>query len=697
MPWVRLHAVKAYSDMVACLDGRPEARVTFNLVPSLLSQIQDYLQGTSDDFMELSRRPADELSPGEKDFVLTHFFSCHWPTMVEPHQRYSQLLSLRGREFTPSRGLEARSRFTSKDFLDLQVWFNLAWIGFSARQHPLVRGLIQKGRLFTEEEKYELLDFHLELMGQIIPKYRALWGQGRIDISTSPFYHPILPLLVDTDFAARPGRGSALPRHFAHPEDARAQLQKGLDYARETLGQAPQGLWPSEGSVAPELVPIVAETGFSWMASDEAILFHSLGQGGPESLFQPYRVESGDRTVDMVFRHHELSDLIGFVYKGNEPRVAVADFISRLQGIRDTCRGMDRPPLVVVLLDGENPWEYYPDGGEAFLSGLYDGILREPDLKLVTITQFLSEHPPTKVLKRLYSGSWINNDFGIWIGGQEENRAWEALGHARAAVEIAREAGSVSGQALSMAMESIYAAEGSDWFWWYGDQFVTDYAFEFDQLFRTHLQQVYRNLGQAVPSDLLSPIRRPRAAVAAVQPLAFVHPEIDGLLSYYWEWAGAGSLSAVDLGGTMHRGRGALVQICYGFDLDWLYLRLDPQAGAFSEWERDLVLKIVISASGAAVALDLVPALAGGALRWDLQVSKNGVKCVLGETGVKWRVDELAEVAVPFAFLDALPKQDLTFQVDTVQNGLVQERWPREGYVVVNVPDEDFEKKIWLV
>jgi alpha-amylase/alpha-mannosidase (GH57 family) len=699
MPWVRLHAVKAYTDMVACLDAMPEAKVTFNLVPSLLLQIQSYLEGKTDDFMELSRRPAGELSPHEQEFVLTHFFSCHWPTMVEPYQRYAQLLGLRGRDFTPSNAAHVRNRFSRQDLLDLQVWFNLSWIGFASRKDPLIRGLLHKGRLFTEEEKQGLLDFQLELMEGLLPRYVSKWSSGQIEIGTSPFYHPILPLLMDTDFGARPRPGTRLPQRFAYPEDAGVQLERGRQYCKELLGKAPTGLWPSEGSVASELIPLIADAGFSWAATDEAILYESLDVVGRHSLFQPYRVEIDGQAVNMVFRHHELSDLVGFVYKRNDPRVAVSDFVARLHEIRSGLHDMDRPPFVAVILDGENPWEYYLDGGEAFLTGVYDEIVRDPGLRLVTIGGYLEAYPPSRSLNKLYSGSWINHDFGIWLGGQEENRAWDALGRARRTVSEARSRGALTQQAESRAMESIYAAEGSDWFWWYGDQFATDYAYQFDHLFRAHIQQVYRSLGSSVPDELFSSIRRPKPAMPAIQPAAFIHPQIDGQLSYYWEWAGAGSLSLADRGGSMHREEVGLAEIFYGFDLDWCYLRLDSQGGDFDYWEPSLSVNVVVASSSVdlKIQLDKVWRMDGADYEWVCSIMKDGQGCELQETGVRYVVKELVELAIPFALLNAVVKEDLTFSIETVQNGLVQDRWPREGYVVFQVPDEDFERKLWLV
>jgi alpha-amylase/alpha-mannosidase (GH57 family) len=696
MPWVRLHSVKAYSDMIACLDSRPEAKVTFNLVPSLISQILSYIQGKTDGFLELSRRPAFELSPSEQEFILTHFFSCQWPTMVEPYKRYLQLLELRGRDFSPSHFSQVRKKFSAQDYLDLQVWFNLTWVGFSSRNHPLISSLLEKGQLFSEEEKMDLLEFHIELMKGIIPRYSSKWNEGQIEISVSPFYHPILPLLIDTDLGKRPRPETKLPVRLTCPEDARTQLKRGKHYCREVLGKNPLGVWPSEGSVSPELIPIIEEAGFSWTATDEAILYNSLEKIESQSLFQPYRVEINGCRTDMVFRHRQLSDLIGFVYQKNHPQAAITDFVSRLKEIYNSLQRMDRPPFVAIILDGENPWEYYQDGGESFLTGLYDAIIKEPTLALVTIGQYLENHPPTLILPRLYTGSWINHDFGIWIGGQDENRAWEALGHTRKAIDNAKKQENINEDAVDIAMESIFAAEGSDWFWWYGNKFKTGYAYEFDRLFRTHLKKVYNSLNMAVPDELLSPIRAPRQVAPNTEPTCFIHPRIDGRLSYFGEWRGAGSITLEDNGGAMYFGADSLTEIIYGFDLESFYIRIDTREGGFDAWDTDSGIKITIS-SKAIIIIELTINGSIGSLDEKSRLLKNGKPLVFHETGARCAVNKLAEMAIPFSLLDSNPKDELTFYVETIKNKLVRDRLPREGYIMVKVPDKDFERRLWLV
>ena len=331
MPWSRLHGVKDYYGMAHILRDFPDIRQTFNLVPSLMDQIIDYSEkGASDIYLDHARKPAADLGKGEQIFVLRNFFLANWDNMIRPYPRYWELLSKRGTDVS-DRELGRMARyFSAQDFLDLQVWFNLAWFDpLFKDSDPMLIGLIQKGRDFTEEEKGQLIEKQREVMRLILPEYRDLWEQGRIEVSASPYYHPILPLLCDTDAAKTASPGIRLPTRFSHPEDAEAQVSRALARFSEVFGRRPVGMWPSEGSVSEAVIPIVADQGIKWLATDEEVLAKSLDipldrdfsgvSKRPEVLYRPYRAVHDDREVSIVFRDHTLSDLIGFVYSKWDP------------------------------------------------------------------------------------------------------------------------------------------------------------------------------------------------------------------------------------------------------------------------------------------------------------------------------------------------------------------------------------------
>ena len=320
MPWVRLHAAKAYYDMAYLLEQFPDVRSTFNFTPSLLVQLQEIGSGAVRDlFLEHAQRPASELTQEEQAFLIRHFFSANWATMVRPYPRYHELLVKRGLDVQGQDLLQLARRFSAQDFLDLQVWHNLAWFGYGAvHRYPRLAALRNKDRGFTEKDKHEMLALQRVVVQDVVPLYRTLVERGQIEVTTTPFFHPILPLIIDTDIARRARPDLPLPARFRAPEDAEAQLQRAVDFHAQTFGRTPTGLWPSEGSVCPELLPIAHRVGLRWLATDESILARSLEmEGRPWSrqtaLYQFYRTGAVGQELTMLFRDREISDAFGFV------------------------------------------------------------------------------------------------------------------------------------------------------------------------------------------------------------------------------------------------------------------------------------------------------------------------------------------------------------------------------------------------
>jgi len=586
LPWVRLHAVKGYYDMGVLLEEYPEARVTVNLTPSLLYQVQELASATvTDMFWTHTARPAADLSERERCFILRHFFSANWDTMIRPHDRYYRLLIQRGTQLPRDEAWSRiAARFSIQDLLDVQVWHNLAWCGHRALAHfPQLRELIAKGRSFSESDKQAVLATHQTILNEIIPLYRRLQERGQIELSTTPFFHPILPLLIDTDSARRSRPESAVPQRFAHPEDAEAQLRKALDFHESLFGRRPVGLWPSEGSVCPEMIPVLTKLGIQWAATDEGVLARSVDSWQRDAmLYRSYRAQVDGGTVALLFRDHDLSDAVGFIYSKNQPAASVADFCSRVQAIAD--RSPEARPetrlLVPVILDGENPWEYYPDGGEGFLRGLYaqlsSGTWNGLRVQPVTPGREIAEHPPTTTLHRLHTGSWIDANLKIWLGHAEDNDAWERVGKTRRFLCQQEATGAVPAATVRAAWDELYAAEGSDWFWWYGDEFETDHKELFDDIFRLHLANVYRLLGADVPEFLTVPVLRQLAKATIREPSALIAPIIDGLVTDFYEWQGASSVDGRPPLSSMHSRQAFFSRVYFGFSLEQFYVRLDP-------------------------------------------------------------------------------------------------------------------------
>ncbi|MCS6897556.1 MAG: glycoside hydrolase family 57 protein, partial [Nitrospira sp.] len=606
MPWVRLHAIKAYYDMAHLLEQFPAVHATFNFTPSLLLQLQEIDTGTVRDlFLEHTQRPASELTEEEQAFIIRHFFSANWSTMVRPHRRYHELLVKRGLDVRGQDLTKLARRFSTQDFLDLQVWHNLAWFGYGAVQrHPRIAALRHKNRGYTEQEKQEVLALQRTVIRDVVPRYRTLLERGQIEISTTPFFHPILPLLIDTEVARRARPDLPLPARFHAPEDADAQLRMAVDFHRQIFGRPPVGLWPSEGSVCPELLPLAHRAGLRWLATDEGILARSLEMEGRawqrrSALYQPYQAGTPGQELTLLFRDRELSDAFGFVYYRTTPESAAEDIARRLtQIIQEAAR---ESMVIPIILDGENPWEHYHDGGERFLSLLYTMFSRQglneaadATVQASTVSEATAAVSSLHHLSSLYSGSWINADFNIWIGHEEDNRAWNLLSYTRS--RLATVAPTLSPDRAEAAWNELYAAEGSDWFWWYGDDFETDFKVEFDQLFRTHLRNVWLHMGLAPPDDLSLPIVRhtPHTETEVVlQPVALLTPTIDGLVTDFFEWRGAGSINVRPPLGAMWKAEGPFAGIRFAWSREEFFLRFDFDQSA-SDRGGDLRTEITV-------------------------------------------------------------------------------------------------------
>src|SRR5687767_7922804 len=582
LPWVRLHALKDYWGMVALLREFPTVRMTFNLVPSMLVQLEAFAREEARDrHLEMGLKAADKLTDEERGFCVENFFHAHAPRMIAPFPRYAELLAKRE---AAGRGLSARGQsahFSTDDLRDLQVWHKLAWIDpFYFDDDRRVRGLVDKGRGFTEQDKATLRAVELEVLRKVVPEYREAAERGQVELSTSPFYHPILPLLCDTDIYLRTHPHSRMPRdRFRHPEDAAEQLARSVALHERLFGTRPQGLWPSEGSVSDAMVPLVADAGFRWMATDEEILARSTGRAfsrdshghveQPELLYRPYRVGPADESVACGFRDHALSDLIGFTYAGWGAEAAAEDFVRRLEaaGARHLARASGEEATVFVILDGENAWEHYQGQGRPFLRALYGRLAAHPELRSVTMGEACAG--ASEPLPSIFPGSWINGDFYIWIGHADDHRAWGQLAEARRALESPPPG--ITEGALARAREEMLIAEGSDWLWWYGDDHSSDHDRDFDELFRRHVQNIYRALGVPVPGELLvTNITTQPPDVRIDPPTGFVQPVIDGEATSYFEWVGAGSVDIVSTAGAMHQvsERDDRVEIIeFGFDL----------------------------------------------------------------------------------------------------------------------------------
>ncbi|MDO8446287.1 MAG: glycoside hydrolase family 57 protein [Deltaproteobacteria bacterium] len=713
MPWVRLHGIKDYYDMVAILDEFPSVHQTFNMVPSLVDQILDYVDNNAtDSHLDLTLKPAAELTPSDKEAILQNFFLANWENMIKPYPRYWEILRTRGFVYSKDDLKEIQRYFTTQDYLDLQVLFNLAWFDPIFKDHDkFLRGLVKKGRDFTEEEKVELIKKQREVLALIIPKYKEMEERGIIEISTTPYYHPILPLLCDSFAAKMAIPNIQLPkRRFLHPEDAVAQVNKAVEFHKRVFGRAPRGMWPSEGSVSEEIIPIIADAGIKWIATDEEILaksVHALFERDKDevvtdakTLYRSYNAHSGGKGVSMFFRDHSLSDLVGFVYSKWDADHASQDFINRLHRIRERLltQGSLDEFVVPIILDGENAWEYYKNDGRDFLRSLYGKLSHDPLIKTVTMSEYLEANPPKMTIPHLFSGSWINHNFRIWIGHEEDNAAWDLLEETRRTLVEFEGEGTADKSTLEKAWEEIYIAEGSDWCWWYGDEHSTENDADFDNLFRKHLMNVYMLMGKDIPEELFIPIlREDKVCKPTIDLISFISPTIDGEVSSYFEWLSAAYYDVTKVGGTMHRVESIVSHIYYGFNLANMYIRLDANLNLIGEGKDGFVYTVnILKPKPHKIEIHCSRKDEGFIYEGLLFTEVDG-KWVRQKPLAKLAIKDIIEMEIPFADIGVSMKDQLQLFVTVKKNGTELEKWPHRGCIMFEAPTEDFEAIMWRV
>lgn len=662
--------------MALHLERHPGVHAAFNFAPSLIAQLEHARTGGQDTLFELLGRASANLSAAERAELQSR------ARMAPPwaRQRWPQYEQLIARTRPPAVAADP-------DLLRLSVFFLLAWLDPLLLAEPVaarIEAAAIEGRA-TLADRDALLALHAEILARVLPAYRALADRGQIELTCSPAFHPILPLLIDVRAGRRSRPDLPVPiEELAAPEDARWQIEEGLAIAERALGRRPQGMWPSEGSVSPEAAELLAGAGVRWIATDEQVLWRSRTDHPPRAaLYQPWTFATAAGDIALFFRDHELSDRIGFVYSTWPAEKAVADFLAHLRRIAEAHHGAGLPgrPVVSVILDGENCWEHFADDGRPFLEALYDALEAAPDIRTRTPSQVLEEDGPRGRLEQLHTGSWIDADFHIWAGHPEKNRAWDLVARARAALVAA----GATRASHPDAWESLSAAEGSDWFWWFGDDHFTADKALFDSLFRAHVQGAYEKAGLDVPGSLALPVAgRSRGGDQHFEPTAMLSPTIDGRLTRFFEWHGSGRWQLGTGGSAMHRVTAPVARaLYYAFDAERLYLRVDPAEPGLLSAEGSLVIEVL---APHAERIDLA-SLAPG--RRALTRAAESAPC--GEAAIA----ELIEMAIPFEALGVAPRQTLELLLHVERASERLESLPPGTTLRIEVPGPEWDVAHW--
>jgi len=690
LPWTRLHATKDYADMVTVLRRHPRVHATFNVTPVLLEQLDAIAAGDADLYLELARKPATSVTPEEQRFLARHFFSVNPAHMLEPYPRYRELRERCARAVGP-RGPRERP-LGPDEIRDLQTWFHLVWVDPEYREEEPIRALFQKGGGFTEEEKRALLDWGVGLADRVVEVYREAARAGQIEIATSAYHHPILPLLDSTDAPREISDAIPLPvPPFRAPQDAVAHLRLARESHARRFGAMPRGTWPPEGAVNQAALAMLCAQGFTWCASDETVLARALGRSEPAgpgwagAVYRPYRVETEAGSIGMVFRDRELSDRIGFTYQAWEPGRAAEDFVARVleRGAAARDDGL-ADPLVTVILDGENCWESYPEDGRVFLEELYERLGAEPRVEALTVGEALDRTPPADVLRHVPVGSWIAPDLSIWVGHPEKNRAWSELRRVRERYEEVARDGAYPRERLAQALDEIRTAEASDWFWWYGDDHQSAHKEEFDSLFRSHLIRAYSLLGWAAPAALRRSLRGVSTPTEDdVEHVPYLTPTLDGRDTHFYEWRNAELYDGASEQGADHRVSGRIRRVLFGVSERDLFVRVDGIGAGASGLARAILLRF--QAPHESEARARLSGGARGALEWTSGAGDPG----------EFAAGDLVEIRVPLVRLEAGPGSVLRWSVALEESGAIAETIPRTGQLSTRTLDAEFASRNW--
>lgn len=700
LPWTRLHALKDYWGMVRTLRDFPKFHATFNMVPSLAMQLEEYASGNfSEPWFDLVFRPAEEIGPEAKGAILDRAFQVNRDNLMGRWPRYVELFNKTQEAGQKSSAVDL---FSLRDWRDLQLLSQLAWMDEEwMASDPVLVKLAQKGANFTERDKQALRAKHLDFLRGVLPEYRRAADSGQVEISTTPFYHPILPLLCDTDIAQVSNSCSPpLQPPFRRPEDAAEQLRRARSYHQKLFGRVPSGLWPSEGSVSDQALDLAAEQGFQWFATDEGVLGRTLGigfgrnsDGIPDNaaqLYSPLRVRRRGREIVGFFRDHVLSDLIGFVYGRMGAMAAAEDLHQRIRRIGERVQ-TGRPLTVSIILDGENAWEYFPGNGREFLKQFYRRIEADPDIRALTASEAVAAAGEIPVVENVVPGSWINANFDIWIGDKEDLTAWGMLRKAREAYARSERqnregvSGAPDAAHLAAAYEALLAAEGSDWCWWYGPEHSTANDAEFDAFYRTLLTEIYLLLGIEAPDELAEPIKRMPEHALVAPPQSHLKIKVDGRESSYFEWLGAGLYSADRRGGSMHGRASLLHEVHYGFNDEWFYVRVDLFQEAQASL-RDCVFRVAVRAAQEVRVLSHVRE--GKMAETQVEVNE---ACMLGaEKYVQAAYGQILEVAIARSVMGTAGRNSFHLGVSLWQGGLPVDMLPAEGWLEISLGADAF-------
>jgi alpha-amylase/alpha-mannosidase (GH57 family) len=714
MPWARLHAIKDYLDMLLIIDKFPNLKLNFSIGPTLIDNIEDYSKNGHDIHSKLTVTPVEELTDDDKLYILNYFFDANYENLISKNSRYNELYLKR--YGTEEVGI---NDFSLQEYADIMMLFNLVWFDPIWKNiYPELKEFEIKGRNYTLEDRQNLIELNRKIIRQIIPTFKKYQDLGKIEIITTPYNHPILPILINPNDIKTPALKHALPDcKIALLVDAKEQLKMAFEKIKNTFGKAPKGIWPSEHCISQKTVDVLANMGAKWVITDESVLSNSLKKEFVRDFRgcyeDPYDVCSiycyktkRNKEINLVFRDSVIPNLISFEYPHHDSVLCANDLFDRIKTVHDKLKNSpDTKHLLTIAMDGENSWDNYLQDGMIFLQRLYSLINDDKYIKTVLISDYVQKNKKNeKPLKKIVSGSWVNQEFQLWIAEPTKNLAWKYLVQTRNDLKDAEKSGRLTKEQIKNAKNEIYIAEGSDWFWWYGEPNNSGQDHIFDFMFREHLRNVYTILEKPVPSYLEMPLMS-FMGKPLKNPKREITPLMNGMVKDNDEWLQAGCIEIPD--GPILQENKILNRIYFGSDKDNFYIRFDinkylmDSKDAFKEYfsiyvyikvynyqmelsspsrttnKKDLLLPVLLDGYNYEVKVALT-----SNRKYPLQVSKSvkdGLWELIWGHNVSYVHKEILELSIPYDSLGIKHGDGFEFFFLTGCSGVTEEVYPKDN------------------
>ena len=585
LPWVRLHASKDYLDMLKRMDNYPNLKLNFNFSPVLLTALQKYSNGLKDLHLKLLLKPENDLNEQDKIFILNNYFDLNYKNMVLKRPYYTSLYNKRAN----AKELNT-SMFSLQEYIDIMANYTLCWIDeYFTKDYPELKSLFKKEQDYSIEDRNKIYEIQLDIIRRILVEYKQYQDACKIEILTSPYYHPILPLLID--FKGKEIKNfDNLPQNYSNNSDARLQVEYAIEKYEELFNKKPKGMWLSEQCICSKTAELLSKQGLSWTVSDEGILSKSIKKEFVRdfegNLENPYELMTNYQTktknfLNIIFADSFFANLLNFGYGNYDSKIAANDLYEKIKTIQFKLQNSPKDNhILTIALDGENCWETYPNDGAEFLNILYELIEQDDSLNTILVGDFVEKNKPEQI-ESLKSGSWINRNFDLWIGEPTKNVAWLYLESVSKDIEVNyqeqlcelkdNQEKNILKEKFKLAHREILISQSSDWYWWYGKPNESKSDGIFDYLFRRHLMNAYEIMGLKIPDYLTmpltnianKPLRNPKSEISP-KLICDINDENKG-------WENAGTIFIPD--GPTSNISSLIKNIYFGKDNEFLYFR----------------------------------------------------------------------------------------------------------------------------